>query len=128
MSGWVGWVFFAAFLMLLSATFQMIAGFAALFKDDIYAVTQRGLLMFDYSQWGWIHMFIGLVLLLTALSLFGGGMWGRIVGVVLATLSAVANFAFLTASPVWSVLIIILDVLIIYALMVHGGDVRRLQE
>lgn len=124
-SGWIGWIYFAGFLMLLSATFQMIAGFAALFKQDVYVVGEKGLLALNYTQWGWVHLIIGVVLLLTALSLFNGNWWGRFIGVVLASLSAIANFAFISAYPFWSITIITLDVFIIYALLVHGDEVKE---
>lgn len=124
-SGWVGWIYFAGFLMLLSAVFQMIAGLVALFKDEVYVVGANRLVALDYTSWGWIHLIVGLVLLLTALSLFNGSWWGRFVGVVLASLSAIANFAFVGAYPIWSILIIAIDVFIIYALLVHGNEVRN---
>lgn len=124
-TGWVGWVFFAGFLMMLSGVFQMIAGFTALFKDDVYLVTERSLVAFDYSQWGWVHLLFGLFLFLTALSLMAGNMWGRVVGVILATFSAIANFAFISAYPIWSITVIVIDIFIIYALLVHGDEARE---
>ena len=124
-SGWVGWVYFAGFLMLLSATFQMIAGLAGLFKDEVYVVGENNLLALDYTQWGWAHLLIGIVMLISAISLFNGNLWGRIVGVTLAGLSAIANFAFISAYPLWSIVVIVVDIFIIYALLVHGGDLKE---
>ncbi len=51
-------------------------------------------------------------------------MWGRVVGVILAVVSAVVNIAFLAAYPVWAALLITLDAIVIYALVVHGREVR----
>jgi hypothetical protein len=121
-SGWVGWVFFGGFMMLLAGFFQTIAGLAALFKDEVYVVAPDALVSLDYTQWGWIHLLLGVVLMISAGSLFSGNMWGRFVGVVLALLSAVANFAFVSSYPFWSLTIIVIDVLIIYAIMVHGNE------
>lgn len=123
-TGWVGWVYFAGLLMILAGTFQVIAGLVALFKDTVFLVAPENLLVFDYSQWGWVHLAIGLVLFFSAFSVFSGGTWGRVFGSLLAGLSAIANFAFITAYPLWSIVVITLDVLIIYALMVHGREVR----
>lgn len=124
-SGWVGWQYFAASLMMLAGVFQFIAGLVALFKDQVYVVAPNNLILFDYTQWGWVHVLIGTVLFLTSFSLFAGNMWGRTVGIFLAALSAIANFAFLDAYPWWSLTVIILDILIIYAIAVHGGEVKE---
>jgi hypothetical protein len=123
-TGWVGWVYFAGCLMMLVGIFQVIAGFVALFRDDVYLVAADKLLVFDYSEWGWIHLTLGLLLFLSSLSVFTGGTWGRIFGSFLAGMSAIANFAFLTAYPLWSSLVITVDILIIYALMAHGKEMR----
>jgi hypothetical protein len=123
-TGWVGWIYFAGCLMMLVGIFQTIAGLVALFRDDVYLVAADKLLVFDYTEWGWIHLIIGLILFLSSLSVFTGGTWGRLLGSFLAGLSAIANFAFLTAYPLWSSLVIIVDVLIIYALIAHGREMR----
>ena len=123
-TGWVGWIYFAGMLMLLIGIFQTIAGFVALFKDDLYLTAAGNLLVFDYSQWGWIHIILGIVLVITSFSLMAGGTWGRILGSLLAVLSAIANFAFLSAYPVWSSIMITIDVLILYALIVHGHETK----
>lgn len=123
-TGWVGWIFFAGMLLLVVGLFQSIAGFVALFQEDMYLVTASNLLVFDYSQWGWIHILWGIILILSSFSLMAGQLWGRIFGVFLASVSALANFAFMPAYPVWSMIIIAMDILIIYAITVHGGETR----
>lgn len=124
-TGWIGWAFFAGFLMLLAGIFQTIAGFVALFNKDVFIVNQNNLVVFNYNEWGWIHIVIGVVLILSAVSLFRGGLWGRIIGVTLASLSAIANFVFIASFPLWSITIIVLDILIIYAIAVHGSELRE---
>ena len=123
-TGWVGWIYFAGLLMLMVGFFQSIAGFVALFKEDFYITTANNLLVFDYSQWGWIHLIWGIILILSSFSLMAGQMWGRILAVFLAVVSAVANFAFLAAYPIWSMIIIAMDILIIYAVMAHGREAK----
>lgn len=124
-TGWVGWVFFGGAMLLVTGIFQGINGLVALFKDDIYAVNSDGLVVtVDYSAWGWAHMALGAALILVALALMAGQTWARVIAVIIAGLSAVVNFAFIPAYPVWSITIIALDVLVIYALCAHGREVR----
>jgi hypothetical protein len=123
-SGWVGWQYFAAYVMMLAGVFQTIAGFVALFKDDVFVVTQSHLLLFDFTQWGIVHILIGIVLFFSSFSLLAGRFWGRMIGIFMASLSAIANFAFFDAYPLWSLTVILLDILIIYAIAVHGSEVK----
>ena len=74
----------------------------------------------DYTGWGWAHLIIGLIVVFAGLGLFTGQTWARIVAVMLAMFSAVANLAFLSAYPIWSTIMIVVDILVIYAVLVHG--------
>jgi hypothetical protein len=124
-TGWSGFVVFGAVMMLMMGGFQVIEGVVALFKDDYYFVTRNGLLIsMDFTAWGWTHLIIGLVAVLAGFGVLMGQMWARVLGIVIAVLSALANIAFLSAYPVWSTIIIATDVLVIYALAVHGREVR----
>ncbi|MEL7974826.1 hypothetical protein AAG589_03120 [Isoptericola sp. F-RaC21] len=125
-SGWAGWVVFAGTLMIMLGVFHAIQGVVALFNDQYYLVGASGLtLQLDYSAWGWVHLIGGVVVLLAGFGLLAGQTWARVVGVLLAILSAVANFAFVAAYPVWSIVMIALDVLIIFALTAHGQELRK---
>lgn len=124
-TGWAGWVFFAGLMMTLIGVFQGIAGLTALLKDDFYAVTADKLVVFSYTTWGWVHLIVGLVVFAAGIAVINGSTWGRIVGVILALMSATANMVFLSAYPVWSIVMIVVDILIIYALIVHGDEVRE---
>lgn len=122
-TGWVGWIWFAAIMLIMVGVFNIIDGLAALFKDDYYVITRSGqLLAFNFTTWGWIHLLLGIVLTVTGFFLFSGKLWARIVAICAATLNAIAQLAFLSAYPIWSVLIIALDVLVIWALTVHGEE------
>jgi hypothetical protein len=124
-TGWVGWVVFAAVMMGILGVFHGIAGLTALFNDEYYLVSQNGLVVeADYTTWGWVHLGLGILIVLAALSLAAGHMFGRVAGVVIASVSAVANVAFLAAYPVWSVIMIALDVIVIYAIVVHGRELE----
>ncbi len=121
-TGWVGWVYFAGFMMLIIGILQMISGLAALLNDTYFVATPSHLLVFDYTTWGWVHLVMGLVIMLAGSAVINGRTWGRIVAILLAVGSIIANFAFLSAYPVWSVIVIAIDVLIIFALTVHGAE------
>ena len=122
-SGWTGWAIFAGIVLFLIGVFQASAGLVALFNDDVFLVsTDRLAVTFDYTAWGWIHLILGSLVATAGIAIFKGQVWGRAVGVVLAGLSAFANLMFIPAFPLWSLLIIAMDVLVIYALCVHGGE------
>jgi hypothetical protein len=122
-TGWVGWILFAAVMLVLAGTFNIIDGLVAVFKDDFTLGGPRGtLLVFDLTQWGWIHFVFGILQLLAGLALFTGKLWARIVAVVVVMLNAIGQLAFLSAYPIWSVVIITIDVLVIWALTVHGEE------
>lgn len=126
-SGWAGWVVFAGVMLIMLGAFQIIEGLVALFDDGFYAVRPDGLVVnVDYNTWGWVHTVIGVVGVLAGMGLIAGNMAARIVGVVIACLSAVVNLAFLSAYPVWSTIMIAVDIIVIYAIIVHGRELKRL--
>ena len=125
-TGWAGWAVFAGVMLVLVGAFQAIDGLVALFKDEIYVVRPSGLVVnVDYTAWGWVHLLLGIVLIAAGAAIFSGRVWGRTLGVVAALISAVLNFAYIPAYPVWSILIIAVDVFVIYALIAHGGELRE---
>jgi hypothetical protein len=78
----------------------------------------------DPSTWGSIHLLIGVLLILSGLSLFSGAAWAGVVAMTLAVLSAVSNFFFIPYYPFWSIMIIAMDTFVIWALAAHGKDVE----
>ena len=126
-TGWVGWIVFAAAMMVMLGIFHAIEGLVALFKDEYFVVGTNGLVVdVDYTVWGWTHLIGGIVVALAGMALFTGRTWARVVGVVVAMVSAVINIAFLAAYPVWSTIMIAIDVLVIYALTAHGAEMKSL--
>lgn len=118
---WYGWVAFAGTMLVLLGSFHAIAGLVALFNDDYYLVGSGGLVVTaDYTAWGWAHLILGIVVAVAGAALFAGMLWARIVAIIVAIISAIVNLAFLSAYPLWSVIMIALDVVIIYAVSVHG--------
>lgn len=127
-SGWVGWVYFAGFMLMVLGVFQSIAGLVALFKNTVYVVAERNLWLLDYTTWGWAHLLIGIFLIMAATAIMAGKMWGRVVGVVFAGLSLIANFGFIPVYPFWSILLVVINVFVLYALIVHGAEVQDTLE
>ncbi|MGH1562177.1 DUF7144 family membrane protein [Mumia sp. DW29H23] len=117
-----GFILFAGVMMIMIGVFHAIAGLVALIDDEFYVTTPNYILQFDTTTWGWIHLIVGVVVALAGFAVIAGQTWGRVVGIVLAVISAIANFAFLPYYPFWSTLIIALDVFVIWALAVHGRD------
>lgn len=120
-TGWYGWVMFAGVMMLLLGSFHAIAGLVALFEDDYFLVTRSGLVVdMDFTAWGWTHLVLGLVVAIAGGALFSGATWARVVAIVVAIISALVNLTFLAAYPLWSGIMIGLDILVIYAVSMHG--------
>lgn len=122
---WTGWVQFAGYMMMVAGIFDLIAGFTALFKDTVFIVTNTRLVALDYTGWGIVHIILGVIMFVAGVALLGGKTWARVLAVIMAVLSAIANFAFIDAYPWWSLAIIIVDVVVIYAVIVHGGELRE---
>jgi hypothetical protein len=126
-TAWAGWVVFAGVMLIMLGTFQIIQGLVALFDDGFYAVSSSGLVVdVDYNTWGWVHTAIGVIGVLAGLGLLAGNMAARVVGIVVAFLSAIVNLAFISAYPVWSTIMITVDIIVIYAIIVHGRELKKI--
>ena len=99
-TGWaVGFILFAAIMMIMAGVFQALAGLVAIFENEFYVPTRNYLFQFDATSWGWIHLVVGLLV-------------------------AFANFAFIPYYPFWSLLLIDIDILVIWAVAAYGGSMR----
>ncbi|MEU3270587.1 hypothetical protein ABZ639_07055 [Saccharomonospora sp. NPDC006951] len=123
-TAWVNWIWFAGAMMILLGLFNVIQGLVALFNDEYYVVGPSGLLVFDITGWGWVQLGLGAAAVAAGVCLFTGAMWARVAAVLLAAVNAVAQMAFLAANPVWCTIVIALDVLVIWAIVVHGKEVK----
>ena len=113
-----GWRAFAGIVFFLVGAFNVIGGLAALFEDKVFMVGEDGLLVADYTAWGWFLFVVGLLQLAVGLGIVRGRGWARLLGIGLAGLSAVLHVAFLVAFPAFSLITIALAVLVIYGLIV----------
>jgi hypothetical protein len=125
-TAWAGWIVFASMMMIMLGAFQAIAGIVALFNDGYYAVVPGRLVVsVDYTAWGWAHLLIGAVAVGTAVGLLTGQMWARVLGMGVAVVSALVNLAFVPAAPLWAIAMITLDVILIFAIAVHGAEMKN---
>ena len=118
----VGMSLFAGVMMIMSGVFNAVEGLVALFRNEVYVVGARYIFAFDVTTWGWIHLIVGIVVAAAGFALMSGRLFGRMVGIAIAVLSMIANFLFIPYYPVWSLLIITLNVFVIWALCVFDRD------
>ena len=116
-SGWaVGFTAFAAMMMILIGFFQGAMGLVAVFNQEFYTVTPEYIFKFDVGTWGWIHLIWGIIVLIAGFSVLSGQAWARVVGTIIAIVSAIEAFAFIPYQPFWSIIVVTLSVLVIWAL------------
>jgi hypothetical protein len=120
----VGFILFAAIMMIMVGVFQALQGLIAIFENEFYVATRNYLFQFDATTWGWIHLLVGLIVAFAGWGLLSGRTWARVVGITVALLSATANFLFIPYYPFWALLIITLDIFVIWAIAAHGGELR----
>jgi hypothetical protein len=117
-----GWAAFAATMVLVVGVFNVIYGLAAILEDDYFVADE--LLFGNLSLWGWIHLIIGVLQVITATLIYAGNDFGAVLGIMFAGFNAIAALLAIGAYPVWSVIILVVDGLIIYALTVYGDALK----
>lgn len=125
MTGWVGWIVFAAVILMIHGTFTAIQGLSALLRDDVYWETQGGaVLTFNVTGWGWIHLILGILSVLIGYLLLQGSTFARVIGIALVSLNLISQFAYLPLYPFWGIVGIAVGFFVLYALIVHGGELK----
>ena len=129
-SSWaVGWAGFAGVMLIILGVLDAIQGLTALFNDTFYVATagvladEGWIFEFNVTTWGWIHLIGGIILVLAGIGIFSANVAARTVGVIVASLSALWNFAWLPYYPVWSIILIAIAIAVIWALTAHGRDI-----
>jgi hypothetical protein len=126
-SGWAGWIYFAGILLILRGISQAFLGITALVNKHYLFTTANNSLVVTTSNmnaWGWVDLAIGVLVLAVGFSVLHGSTWARVIAVFFAGLSFLVNMAFLGVFPVWSIVAMVIDAFVIYALIVHGDEVR----
>jgi hypothetical protein len=123
-SSWaVGWAGFAGVMLIILGVLDAIQGLTALFNDTFYVVGEEWIFEFNVTTWGWIHLIGGIILVLAGVGIFSGNVAARVVGVLVASLAALWNFAWLPYYPIWSIILISIAIAVIWALTAHGRDI-----
>jgi hypothetical protein len=117
------WITFAAIILVLTGFFEILYGLAAVLHHTNAEIgSSHGVVVWNFAAWGWISLIVGSVQVLVAVGLFTGSGAARVIAIVLATISALAQFGIVTAAPLWALLVITLDVVIIYQLVVRWEE------
>ena len=124
-TGWVGWGMFAAVMMIIGGTLNAFYGLVAAVNDDWVVWSNRGSMYFDLTTWGWVHMVLGVIVIIAGFGVLSGNVLARAVGVLIAAISLATNFLFIPAYPFWALTVIVIDALVIWALTVHGSEMRQ---
>jgi hypothetical protein len=125
-TGWTGWVSFAAFMMMLSGALSGIIGFLAVINNNWTMWNNNGAPYGSPYGWGWWSMFVGLVVFSIGAALLRGSMFARTVAVFIAAGSLISHFVTLNVAPLWSITVITIDILVIWAVMVHGKEMKEI--
>jgi hypothetical protein len=123
-SGWVGFIAFAGVMMVLIGAMQALYGLVAVVNDDWVVFTNNDVLLINLRAWGWVHLAAGALVLLVGIGVLLGSQLARWAGIVVVGLSMIGTFLSLPAYPVWGLVILAVDALIIYALIAHGREIR----
>ena len=125
-AGWaLGGAILAAWLMILLGIWSVLVGIAAIARDEVFITTPGYTYAVNLTGWGWIHLVLGVLVLVAGFSLFSGATWARVVGIILAVLVALDYFLFLPLHPLWSIVVIALSVFIIWSLATVSRDTAR---
>ena len=125
-TGWTGWVAFAAFMLMISGALTGIMGFLAVINNNWTQWNNNGAPYGSTYGWGWWSMFVGLVVFAIGGALMRGSMFARTVAVFVAGGSLVSHFVGLNIAPLWSLIVITMDILVIWAVVVHGKEMQDL--
>ena len=121
-SNMTGWVMFAGWLMIFTGVVQIVYGLAALFNQHWYVYTSQAAYIVNVASWGWALLLTGILLAISGWLLLRGNLFGRTMGVIVAVLNILANLGVFAATPGWSILAIVVNAVIIYAILVYGRE------
>jgi hypothetical protein len=118
-----GWVTFAGVLLLIVGALNVIYGISAIGNSKVYVQDAR-YVFGSLHTWGWVTLIIGVIQVFAAGSLWQGGLFGRILGIAAASISAIAALLAIPAFPFWSLAIFALSIVIIQQIAAHGTEGR----
>jgi hypothetical protein len=117
---WSGWIFFAGLVIIIVGAMDVLQGFVAIVKDEYVVATSKGIAILDVTAWGWATLIWGALLILVALGLMGGAGWARWLAIIGVAVNAIQQMAFMAnypqAYPLWNLIIVALNIVVLYAL------------
>ncbi|KAF2416364.1 hypothetical protein [Microbacterium sp. B35-30] len=124
---WTGWVMFGGIVMIIAGAIDALLGLTAILlpSNEYLFLTDEAVILLDAAGWGWWHLIIGAAIVLVGIFVLRGATWARIVGVVLVSINAISQLGLLAVQPLWSLIMILLDIIVIFALIVHGRELKR---
>lgn len=120
----IGWTVFAAVMMWLNGLFLIFVGLVGVFSDEFYPDPPEYIFRFDDEVWGWTHFVTGVILFVTGVALLTARLWARTLAVVIVSVSMLEAFVWVPTHPIWSVIILAVGAMIIWALTIHGHDIE----
>lgn len=126
-TGWVGWVVFAGLMMIINGFMNVISGIAAIAKDEVYVAGRHAAVLLDTTAFGWIHLLLGIVVATAGFFVIRGATWAIAVAVVAVSVNMLTQMMQLPSYPFWALMIITIDVLVLWALIVHGSEASELE-
>lgn len=128
-SAWTGWIIFAGFVLVIVGATDVIQGLFAVIQDEYVAATRKGLAIVDVTTWGWIMMVWGVLIAIAGFGLLAGAGWARWLSIIGVGVNAIQQVAFMAnfpqAFPLWNILIVTLDVLVLFALTAGWQDYKE---
>jgi hypothetical protein len=122
---WTGWIAFAGILMIIGGFLQGFYGLVAIVNDKWVVWGNSTTVYLDITQWGWVHLIWGVIMVLAGLGVMSGNFLARMLGVILAAITAIVNFMFIPVYPLWSITVVVIAIVVIYALVAHGKEMKR---
>jgi hypothetical protein len=113
---------FAGSIMVIVGFLNFFYGLAAIVNDDVVVVGGHGAIIADLTSWGWVTLILAVVLVMTGFGLFTGAAWARVLGVIIVSLNAIEQVWIFPAAPLWALIVILLDVVILYNLTARWGE------
>ena len=126
---WSGWIFFAGLVIIIVGAMDVLQGFVAIIKDEYVVATSKGIAILDVTAWGWATLIWGALLILVALGLMGGAGWARWLAIIGVAVNAIQQMAFMAnypqAYPLWNLIIVALNIVVLYALTARWAGFRE---
>ena len=123
-----GGMIFGAVTLLVSGIFSILMGVVAVANRAFFATVGNYTYAVSLRGWGWGHIIGGAIVAIVGLGLFSGATWARGLGIAIAALSAIGNFFFIPYYPIWTLLIIALDIFVIWSLATARSEGRHAAE